>query len=139
MFKTNGFSIEKGAVLRCHIFCTGVKIARRLMLSEAMREIKAEPLNDPLPECESAGAIWSDGYLACFVRHMAHTTWHACCTCPMGNDTRAVVDHTLRVKGIENLRVVGASVMPTIVTGNPNVPTMMIAEKAAAMILIDHP
>nr|XP_037289995.1 alcohol dehydrogenase [acceptor]-like [Rhipicephalus microplus] len=121
----------------------GVKIARRLMLSEAMREIKAEPWNDPLPECESAGAIWSDGYLACFVRHMAHTTWHACCTCPMGNDTRAVVDHTLRntlagSSGPASV-FVDASVMPTIVTGNPNVPTMMIAEKAAAMILNDHP
>ncbi|KAL1484605.1 hypothetical protein MTO96_032509 [Rhipicephalus appendiculatus] len=105
------------------------------MESEAMRLIEAVPWDIPLNACASKGPIWSDRYLECFVRHMAHTTWHPCCTCPMGMDEKAVVDHTLRVQGMKNLRVVDASVMPTIVTGNLNVPTMMIAEKAAAMIL----
>ncbi|KAL3212991.1 hypothetical protein MRX96_035744 [Rhipicephalus microplus] len=70
---------------------------------------------------------------------MAHTTWHPCCTCPMGWHKGAVVDHELRVWGVQKLRVVDASVMPTIVTGNLNVPTMMIADKAAEMILKANP
>ncbi|XP_065297859.1 alcohol dehydrogenase [acceptor]-like [Dermacentor albipictus] len=116
----------------------GVKIALRLIKSRAMRAIKAKPWDIPLDACASEGPIWSDEYLACFVRHMAHTTWHVCCTCPMGSDKRAVVDPRLRVYGLKNLRVVDASVMPTIVTGNLNAPVMMIADKAAAMIIQDN-
>ncbi|XP_037572184.1 4-pyridoxate dehydrogenase-like [Dermacentor silvarum] len=116
----------------------GVKIALRLMESDAMRALKAKPWDIPLDACVHAGPIWSDPYIACLVRHMAHTTWHACCTCPMGSDERAVVDHRLRVRGLKSLRVVDASVMPTIVTGNLNAPVMMIADKAAAMILQDN-
>lgn len=116
----------------------GVKIALRLMESDAMRALGAKPWDIPLDACYSAGPIWSDPYIACLVRHMAHTTWHACCTCPMGSDERAVVDHRLRVRGLKSLRVVDASVMPTIVTGNLNAPVMMIADKAAAMIRQDN-
>ncbi|XP_070379423.1 choline dehydrogenase, mitochondrial-like isoform X3 [Dermacentor albipictus] len=117
---------------------SGVKIALRLMKSDAMQSIKAKPWDIPLDACVSEGAIWSDPYVACLVRHMAHTTWHACCTCPMGSDERAVLDPRLRVRGLKRLRVVDASVMPTIVTGNLNAPVMMIADKAAAMIIQDN-
>ncbi|KAH7943064.1 hypothetical protein HPB52_004881 [Rhipicephalus sanguineus] len=117
----------------------GARIALRLMESKAMRDIGAKPWDIPLASCEWAGPMWTDSYLACLVHHMAHTTWHPCCTCPMGSDGRAVVDPELRVRGVRSLRVVDASVMPTIVTGNLNVPTMMIAEKAAEMILRDNP
>ncbi|KAH6942925.1 hypothetical protein HPB50_011969 [Hyalomma asiaticum] len=73
----------------------GAKIALRFIDSEAMRKAGAKLWDIPFPACSSE-RMWSDRYLACLVRHMSQTTWHACCTCPMGNDSRAVVDETLR-------------------------------------------
>ena len=79
-------------------------------------------------------AIQSDDELLHYLRQTGSTVFHATCTCKMGRDPMAVVDDELRVHGIEGLRVVDASVMPAVTSTNTNAPTIMIAEKGAAMI-----
>ena len=82
-----------------------------------------------------APAMTSDTDLEAYVRATATTDYHPCGTCRMGDDEYAVVDQEMQVRGIDGLRVVDASVMPNIVSGNLNAPTQMIAERAADYIL----
>ena len=103
----------------------------------AMRAV----LNQPALAELSRGEIWpgpdvaSDEQIDAFIRKAASTVYHPVGTCRMGTDPGAVVDAALKVRGMDGLRVVDASVMPTLVGGNTNAPTIMIAEKAADMIL----
>ena len=82
--------------------------------------------------------VQSDDELIDFVTHNAETTYHPIGTCKMGADPMAVVDDQLCVHGIAGLRVADASIMPTLTSGNTNAPSIMIGEKAAAMILAEH-
>lgn len=83
--------------------------------------------------------VHSDDEILAFVKQFGTTIFHPSCTTKMGrrDDPMAVVDERLRVHGIAGLRVVDCSVMPTLVSGNTNAPVVMIAEKAADMILAD--
>jgi choline dehydrogenase len=108
----------------------GMKLSRRICTSKAMAPFVSEEV---LPGAE----VQSDEALLECARTIGQTIYHPVGTCKMGPDDRAVVDERLRVRGVECLRVVDASIMPTISSGNTNAPTIMIAEKAADMILDD--
>ncbi|HET7715070.1 MAG TPA: choline dehydrogenase [Bauldia sp.] len=103
------------------------------------REIFAQPAFDRFRgrEIQPGGDVVSDEAIDAFIREKAESAYHPSCTCRMGrsDDRLAVVDAEARVMGVERLRVVDASIMPSIVTGNLNAPTIMIGEKVSDMIL----
>ncbi|MEJ2763771.1 choline dehydrogenase [Photobacterium sp. MCCC 1A19761] len=82
--------------------------------------------------------VQTDEALEAFIRRKAESIYHPVGTCKMGQDAMAVVDAELRVRGVSGLRVVDASIMPTLIGGNTNAPTIMIAEKASDMILASY-
>jgi choline dehydrogenase len=114
----------------CDVMIEGCKIVRRIMSQPAMARYVAS-------EFEPGSAVRTDDEILDYIRRRGTTCFHPTTTCRMGPDDRAVVDLRLRVKGFERLRVVDASIMPTVPSGNTNAPTIMIAEKAADMILED--
>jgi choline dehydrogenase len=101
------------------------------------REIFAQKAFDPYrgPEVAPGAAARSDADIDAFVRAKGESAYHPSCSCKMGLDMMAVVDGEARVHGLQGLRVVDASIMPNVVSGNLNAPTIMIAEKASDMIL----
>jgi choline dehydrogenase len=112
----------------CTVAIGGIKVARRIAEAPALRDCIID-------EYVPGRQFQTDSELLDAARRHSQTIYHPVGTCKMGNDGSAVVDHQLRVHGIAGLRVVDASIMPEIVSGNTNAPTIMIAEKAADMIL----
>ena len=100
-----------------------------------MRQLRAGVPSAKAAERLPGATIQSDAALTQFIRATAETEYHPVGTCKMGNDAMAVVDERLRVRGIERLRVIDASIMPTVVSGNTNAPVIMIAEKSAEIML----
>ncbi|MBW4470533.1 MAG: GMC family oxidoreductase N-terminal domain-containing protein [Stenomitos rutilans HA7619-LM2] len=109
-----------------------LKLMRQLLHSDGFDEFRGM-------ELAPGAQVQSDADLEAYIRAAGSTVYHPVGTCKMGTDTMAVVDPELRVHGIEGVRVVDASIMPTITTGNTNAPTIMIGEKAADLIKVERP
>jgi choline dehydrogenase len=109
----------------------GSQLVRRIMSCEALKAITVE-------ETKPGTQVRSDADMLQYYREEAGSIYHLCGSCAMGPDpATAVVSNRLKVHGIDNLRVVDASIFPNVTSGNINAPTMMVAEKGAAMILED--
>jgi choline dehydrogenase len=105
----------------------GLKIGRRILATSPMRHYVSE-------EYQPGASVTTDEQLLLHAKNTGNTVFHPTSTCKMGVDAMAVVDPELRVYGIEGLRVVDASIMPTVISGNTNAATIMIGEKAADMV-----
>jgi choline dehydrogenase-like flavoprotein len=104
----------------------GFKMTRRLMETPALRALQKKDM--------FTSDVKTDDDIRAILRNRVDTVYHPVGTCKMGTDAMAVVDPKLKVHGVEGLRVVDASIMPTLIGGNTNAPTIMIGEKAADMI-----
>jgi len=111
-------------------FIDGISILRRILAAPALKPYSVE-------EVYPGAKTVTDEDLLDYCRNTGSTVYHPTSTCRMGSDPLAVVDQRLRVRGIDGLRVVDASIMPDLMSGNTNAPTIMIAEKASDMILED--
>ena len=108
-----------------------VRTVRSIMTAPIMKKLNVSELKPGATET-------SDEQLLDWVRENGETTYHPVGTCKMGNDPNAVVDQELKVHGIASLRVADASIMPTLISGNTNAPSIMIGEKAADLIIKDY-
>jgi choline dehydrogenase len=135
--KLSGPTSEAPLSIDPNILATANDMAMGRAAIRAVRQIFAQEPFEPVRGVELApGAdVQSDSELDAYLRATATSDIHSVGTCRMGHDRLAVVDPQLRVHGIEDLRVADASVMPRVPSGNTNVPTMMVAEKAADMII----
>lgn len=106
-----------------------VRLSREIFAQKAFDQFRGS-------EVQPGPQVQSDAEIDAFVRQKADSAYHPSCTCKMGSpsDPMAVVDPNTRVLGLEQLRVVDASIMPSMVSGNLNAPTIMVAEKAADII-----
>ncbi|XP_052130250.1 glucose dehydrogenase [FAD, quinone]-like [Frankliniella occidentalis] len=135
LVKLNYFSDPKGHDLATVV--EGLKLVLKLEKPLAKLGLVLDKTSNS--QC-SKDTFGSDAYLRCVARTRTQTAWHWSGTCRMGrkDDRQAVVDSRLRVKGVLGLRVADASIMPYIVSGNTNAPTIMIGEVAADLIKTDN-
>ena len=98
-------------------------------------DLETTGLNPVFDQPIQFAAVRTDDEIDAYIRQTAETIYHPVGTAKMGQDPMSVVDTELRVRGVQGLRVVDASVMPSLIGGNTNAPTIMIAEKASDMIL----
>lgn len=121
-----------------NVLVEGIKIAINISATNAMKRFGSRPHTIPFPGCRHL-KFMSDEYWECSLRQFTFTIYHPTSTCKMGpsTDEKAVVDPRLKVYGVQGLRVVDASIMPTIISGNPNAPTIMIGEKGADLVKED--
>ena len=103
------------------------KIARKIAEQPALQKVIVR-------EVRPGADVATDDEILDFIQDTAETCWHPISTCRMGADPGSVVDVDLRVRGLQGLRVVDASVMPHQISSNTNIPTIMIAERAADLI-----
>jgi choline dehydrogenase len=106
----------------------GMRFTRRIMAAKALAKYQPEEFRPGI-------SVQDDLSLAKAAGELGTTIFHPVGTCKMGNDAMAVVDDQLRVRGVSRLRVIDASIMPRITSGNTNAPTYVIAEKGARAIL----
>eukprot|EP00092_Neocalanus_flemingeri_P028764 GFUD01031228.1.p1 GENE.GFUD01031228.1~~GFUD01031228.1.p1 ORF type:complete len:650 (+),score=184.87 GFUD01031228.1:243-2192(+) len=121
------------------VLVEGVKIALAMAQTKAFTRLGSKFWDEiPMPGCEDTN-LWSDEYWTCLCRQYTATIYHYSGIAKMGppTDPQSVVNHQLKVYGVPRLRVIDASIMPTIVSGNTNAPVIMIAEKGADMIKAD--
>jgi choline dehydrogenase-like flavoprotein len=124
------FSDPPGPRSDMQVLIKGIKDARRILTAPAFDYYRGEAVWPP-------EAVQTDAQYEDFVREFSSTVFHPAGTCKMGKDDMAVVDDRLRVRGVNGLRVIDASIMPTVTSGNTNAPTMAIAEKGADLVKAD--
>ncbi|XP_072045746.1 alcohol dehydrogenase [acceptor]-like isoform X2 [Amphiura filiformis] len=116
------------------VLAEGLRFSKRLAETGAMKAIGAQTIDIMMPG--ASGDAYSDENLEKYIRHIATTAYHQVGTCKMGSndDVTAVVDPKMRVRGIKGLRVIDASIMPHLTSGNTNAPCIMIGERGADFI-----
>jgi choline dehydrogenase-like flavoprotein len=124
------FSDAPGPDSDMEVLIRGIKDGRRILNAPAFDSYRGEAV-------WPAENVQTDDQYRDFVREFSSTVFHPVGTCKMGKDDLAVVDDRLRVRGVKGLRVIDASIIPTVTTGNTNAPTMAVAEKGAEMVKAD--
>ncbi|MEO5962772.1 MAG: GMC oxidoreductase, partial [Thermomonas sp.] len=123
--EANYLSDDEGFDLKVMVECA--RISREIFAQAAFDPYRGAPIHPKRTDL-------SDSELVEFIRAKAESVYHPVGSCRMGDGTASVVDGNLRVRGVDGLRVVDASVMPALPSGNTNAPTIMIAERAADLI-----